>query len=256
MGGGFKTTQYADKADNKFSPKLSISFEPEPAWGFRATFGHAYRFPTMSELYQQITTGSTLVQNNPDLKAEEVISGELTAERRFASGLVRASYFHENKYDALVSQTIPIGSSNPFAATTCSADTACFTYIQNIDQVHTYGVELSSEWQDVLVNGLDLLGNVTLTRGEIVNYDANPSFVGNKPLRIPNTMIKGVATYHQGNNITYSLAVRYSGRQYNTLDNLDNNPNTFGGKSQFFIVDIKNNYKFAKIGQHLQVLIS
>lgn len=246
VGGGFKTTQYADKSDNKFSPKLSISFEPEPAWGFRAAFGQAYRFPTVSELYQQITTGSTLVQNNPDLKTEQVISGELTAERRFASGLVRASYFHENKYDALVSQTIPNGSPNPFAAGTCAAGTAGCTYIQNIDQVRTYGVELASEWQDVLVDGLDLLGNLTLTHAEIVKNDANPAFVGNKPLRIPNIMIKGVATYHQGNNITYSLGARYSGRQYNTLNNSDSNPETFGGTSKFFIVDVKANYNFAK----------
>ncbi len=246
VGGGFKTTQYADKSDNKFSPKLSISFEPEPAWGFRAAFGQAYRFPTVSELYQQITTGSTLVQNNPDLKTEQVISGELTAERRFASGLVRASYFHENKYDALVSQTIPNGSPNPFAAGTCAAGTAGCTYIQNIDQVRTYGVELASEWQDVLVDGLDLLGNLTLTHAKIVKNDANPAFVGNKPLRNPSTMVKGVATYHQGNNITYSLGARYSGRQYNTLNNSDSNPETFGSTSKFFIVEVKANYNFAK----------
>ena len=245
VGGGFKTTQYADKADNKFSPKLSISFEPEPAWGFRAAFGQAYRFPTVSELYQQVITGSTLVQNNPNLKTEQVISGELTAERRFASGLLRASYFHENKYDALVSQTIINGNAIPFGTGTCTATAGC-TFIQNLDQVRTYGIELSSEWQDVLVDGLDLLGNVTLTHAEIVKNAANPAFVGNKPLRIPSTMVKGVATYHQGNNITYSLAGRYSGRQYNTLDNSDSNPGTFGGTSQFFIVDVKANYTFAK----------
>jgi iron complex outermembrane receptor protein len=59
-------------------------------------------------------------------------------------------------------------------------------------------------------------------------------------------MIKAVATYHQGNNLTYSLGARYSGRQYNTLDNSDINPNTFGGVSKFFIMDVKANYKFAE----------
>ena len=236
VGGGFKTTQYADKVDNKFSPKLSISFEPVPEWGFRTAFGQAFRFPTVSELYQQITTGSTLVQNNPDLKTEEVISGEFTAERRFASGLIRASLFTENKYDALVSQTIPTGPA--------CIGTQC-TFIQNIDHVRTRGIELSTEWQDVFVTGLDLLGNITLTEAEILRNDANRSFEGNKPLRIPKAMIKGVATYHQGNNLTYSLGARYSGRQYNTLDNSDINPDTFGGVSKFFIMDVKANYQFA-----------
>lgn len=237
VGGGFKTSEYKDKTDNKFSPKISISFEPEPAWGFMASVWQAYRFPTVSELYQQVTSGTSLVENNPDLKTEEVISGEFTAERRFASGLLRASLFTENKYDALVSQTIPTGPS--------CLGTQC-TFIQNVDHVRTRGIELSTEWQDVLVHGLDLLGSLTLTEAEILRNKANPVIEGNKPLRIPRSMIKAVATYHHGNNWTYSLGARYSGRQYNTLDNSDSNPDTFGGVSKFFIMDVKANYKFAE----------
>ena len=236
VGGGFKTSTYKDKSDNKFSPKISVSFEPQPAWGFRASVGQAYRFPTVGELYQQVVSGSSLVQNNPDLKTEEVISGEFTAERRFANGLIRASLFTENKYDALISQTIPTGAA--------CLGTQC-TFIQNIDHVRTRGIELSTEWQDVFIHGLDLLANLTLTEAEILRNEANRSFEGNKPLRIPKSQIKAVATYHQGNNLTYSLGARYSGRQYNTLDNSDSNPDTFGGASKFFFVDVKANYKFA-----------
>lgn len=245
LGGTLKTSNYQDKSDNKFSPKLSISFEPVPAWGFRAAFGQAFRFPTVSELYQQLTTGSTLVQNNPNLKTEEVLSAELTAERRFANGLVRASYFHEQKYDPLVSQTIANGKAIPFGFGTCTATAGC-TFIQNLDRVRTQGIELATEWQDVGIHGLDLLANATFTDAEILKNDANPAFEGNKPLRIPRAMLKGVATYHQGNNITYSLAARYSGRQYNTLDNSDKNPGVFGGTSKFFVMDVKANVKFAK----------
>lgn len=235
-GAGFKTSEYQNKSDNQFSPKASISFEPEPAWGFRASVGQAFRFATVGELFQQVVNGTSLVQNNPDLKTEEVISGEFTAERRFANGIVRASLFTENKYDAHVSQTLPTGP-------TCIG-VQC-TFIQNIDHVRTRGIELSTEWQDVFVHGLDLLANVTLTDAEILRNEANRSFVGNKPLRIPKSMVKAVATYHQGNNLTYSIAARYSGRQYNTLDNSDINPDTFGGVSNFFIVDVKANYQFA-----------
>ncbi|HSI29224.1 MAG: TonB-dependent receptor [Methylophilus sp.] len=245
-GAGLQTSRYADKTDNKFSPKLSISFEPVPEWGFRAAFGQAFRFPTVSELYQQLTTGTALIQNNPDLKTEEVISTELTAERRFSTGLVRASFFHENKYDALVSQTTTNGNPVPFGTGTCTAGAAGCTFIQNIDHVRTYGLELASEWQDVVVHGLDLMGSATFTHAEIVENEANPQFEGNKPLRIPRAMFKGVATYHQGSDISYSLAARYSGRQYFYLDNSDSNPDVFGGASKFFIMDVKANYKFAK----------
>lgn len=237
IGGGFQTSEYQDKSDSKFSPKLSLSFEPEPAWGFRAAVGQAFRFPTVGELYQQVTSGSTLVQNNPDLKTEEVVSGEFTAERRFDNGLIRASLFHENKYNALISQTIT-------TVTGCIAGQC--TFIQNVDHVRTRGVELSTEWQDVLVHGLDLVGSLTLTEAEVLRNEAAPNTVGNKPPRIPRSMFKAVATYHSGSNLTYSLAARYSGRQYNALDNSDVNDDTFGAASKFFVVDAKVNYKFAK----------
>lgn len=243
LGGALRTANYASQSENKFSPKVSLSFEPEPAWGFRAAVGQAFRFPTVSELYQQLSQGSTVVENNPNLKAEEVISGEFTAERRFANGLLRATLFHESKYDALISQTVGTGAGIPFGSGTCTATTCSF--IQNIDHVRTNGIELSTIWENVWVHGLDLLANATFTDAEILKNSLDPTTEGNKPVRIPKQQYKVVATYHQGHNLTYSVAARYSGRQYNTLDNSDVNPDTFGGTSKYFFVDVKANYKFA-----------
>ncbi len=237
------TANYQTQSETKFSPKLSLSFEPVLAWGFRAAAGQAFRFPTVSELYQQLSQGGSLVENNPNLKPEEVISGELTAERRFANGLVRASLFHESKFDALISQSVGNGSAIPFGTGTCTV--AICSYIQNVNHVRTNGIELSTIWEDVAIHGLDILANATFTDAEILRNSLDATTHGNKPLRIPKQQYKVAATYHQGNNLTYTVAARYSGRQYNTLDNTDVNPGTFGGTSKFFIVDVKANYKFA-----------
>lgn len=96
------------------------------------------------------------------------------------------------------------------------------------------------------MHGLDLQGSATFTDAEVMRNEAAPATVGNKPPRIPNSMLKAIATYHSGSKLTYSLAARYSGRQYNALDNSDVNGSTFGGASKFFVVDVKANYKFAK----------
>lgn len=241
------TSNYDERAKTKFSPKLSLSFEPAPAWGFRAAVGQAFRFPTVNELYQALQNGASayFVQSNPDLKPEEVISGELTAERRFANGLFRASLFHENKYDALISQTLAVGSAIPYDTGMCTRAAGC-SFIQNIDHIRTRGIELATQWQDVLIPGLDLQANATLTDAEVLRNQADPSVEGNKPTRIPRAMFKAVATYHQGDNVTYSLAARYSGRQYNALNNSDSNPDTFGGASKFFIMDARATYHFAQ----------
>ncbi|OZA05880.1 MAG: TonB-dependent receptor [Methylophilaceae bacterium 17-44-8] len=237
------TANCQTQSDTKFSPKLSLSYEPEPAWGFRAAAGQAFRFPTVSELYQQLSQGSALVENNPNLKPEEVISTELTAERRFNHGLMRASLFHESKFDALIGQTVGTGAAIPFGNGTCGVTTCSF--IQNIDHVRTNGIELSTIWENVAIHGLDILANATFTDAEILQNGLSPATQGNKPVRIPKQQYKVVATYHQGNQLTYTLAARYSGRQYNTLENSDINPDTFGGTSKFFFVDVKANYQFA-----------
>jgi iron complex outermembrane receptor protein len=244
--GTLTTVQYQDRAEDKFSPKVSLSFEPRPEWGFRASLGQAFRFPTVTELYQLLQNGATnyYVQSNPNLKPEEVIAGEFTAERRFATGLVRASLFHENKFDALISQTLSNGSAIPYDTGTCTRSAGC-SFIQNVDHIRTRGLELATQWQDALIHGLDLQGSATFTEAEILRNDAAPTTEGNKPTRIPRNMFKATATYHQGNNLTYSLAARYSGRQYNALSNNDVNPDTFGGASKFFVMDVKANYKFA-----------
>ena len=224
--------RYEDRSRNAFSPKVSLSFEPIPAWGFRAAFGKAYRFPTVTELFQQLTSSTTIVTNNPNLKPEEIYSSEITAERRFANGLARASLFREDRYDALISQTnvSPVGTSR--------------SYVQNVDHARIYGIELATEWKDVMIPKLDLLANATLTDSEILKNDAAPSYINKKVPRIPRQLYKAVATYRVSEDFTMSLAARYSGRQFIQLDNSDINPETYQGASRLLFVDAKANYKF------------
>ena len=230
---GAVVANYQDKSANKFSPKISLSFEPQPAWGFRAAFGQAFRFPTVTELYQQLANGANILVNNPDLKPEEVLSAELTAERRFANGLVRLSAFNEHKYDALLSQT----NLSPAGSTT--------SYVQNVDHIRTYGLEAATEWKDVFVSGLDIHANATWTDAKVLLDSAGPSNNGHVAPRIPKQLYKAVATYHLNNDLTLSVGARYSGRQYINLDNSDVNPDTYKAASQFFLMDVKASYKFA-----------
>ena len=230
---GLVVANYQDKSASKFSPKISLSFEPQPAWGFRAAFGQAFRFPTVTELYQQLANGSNILVNNPNLKPEEVLSAELTAERRFANGLVRVSAFNEHKYDALLSQT-----------NIASVGTAT-SYVQNVDHIRTYGLEMATEWQDVIISGLDLHANATWTDAKVLLDAAAPPNNGHIAPRIPKQLYKAVATYHVNNDLTLSVGARYSGRQYINLDNSDVNPDTYKAASQYFLMDLKANYKFA-----------
>ena len=62
------------------SPKASLAWQPADAWTLTASYGEAFRMPTVTELYQAITTGTQLTVPNPNLKPERADSYELAAE--------------------------------------------------------------------------------------------------------------------------------------------------------------------------------
>jgi len=227
------TLGYPTRRDHFFSPKASLVFQATPVWRLRASLGRAYRLPTVSELFQGSISSGTIVNNDPNLKPEKATSGELTAERSLRNGLLRLSVFQEDTVDALYKQT----------------DITVFptvTNIQNIGKIRSRGAEVAYQGQDIAWRGLDVSGSVTYVDSVVLKNDQFPASVGKKQVRVPDWRATAVATYHQNARLSYTLAARYSGRQYNTLDNTDSNPDTYGGTSRFFVVDAKVNYTLAK----------
>ena len=227
------TLYYENRKETFFSPKTALGWQATPTWFLRASLARAYRMPTVAELYQGSISGDAIVNNDPNLKPEQALSGELTAEHDFGTGLLRISLFQEDAKDALYRQT----------------DTTVFptiTTIQNIDLIRTQGVEVAFQAMDVGVRGLDLSGSVTYANSVIEENIRNPESVGNKQPRVPDWRATLSATYRQNHQLSYALGARYSGRQYNLIDNSDSNPDTYGGVSSFFIVDARVRYKMAK----------
>ncbi len=227
------TLSHASRSESFFSPKASLSFQATPEWLLRASLGRAYRMPTVSELFQGSISGGAIVNNDPNLKPEKAWSGELTAERAVGNGLLRLTLFQEDVADALYSQT------NVTVFPTV-------TNIQNVDKIRTRGIEAVYEGKDVGIQGLDLSGSLTWADSEILKNDKNPASVGKTQPRVPDWRATAVATWHPNDRLSYTLAARYSGRQYNTLDNTDVNPDTYGGTSKFFVMDARVNYKLGK----------
>jgi len=227
------TVNHNTRTEDFFSPKVALTLQASPDWLLRASLGRAYRMPTVSELFQGTISAGAIVNNDPDLKPEMALSGELTAERNLGRGLLRLTLFQEDAHDALYSQT----NTTVFPTV---------TNIQNIDKIRTRGIEVAFRGKGVGLRGLDLSGSITYADSEILKNDKFPASVGMRQPRVPKWRASAAATWHQDSRLSYTLATRYSGRQYNTLDNSDSNPDTFGGTSRFFVADVRVNYKFAK----------
>ncbi len=235
----YKQLNYQDRSNTAFSPKASLSFQATDDWSLRGSLGKAYRFPTVSEMFQTFSDASGAKVNDPNLKPEHVVSGELVAERWLNNGAWRTSFFWENKSDALISQT---DITNP--AFTISS-------IQNVDKVYTNGVETSLQLKDLWVNGLDFNGSVTYVDSTITKDSKNPGLEGTDQPRIPDWRATLMGVYHANDKLTFTLAGRYSGHQHNALYDAVNkryndvNPNVYGAVSHYFVMDAKVVYKFA-----------
>jgi len=232
-------------SSTNFSPKASLSYDPNKDWNVTANFGEAYRYPTVTELYQNITVGGVATFANPNLTPEQDLNGELNIERKWSDGRVRLTLFEERVDNAIISQTNLV--TNPVTGAQVPTTT-----IGNVAAIRMQGIELSGQKDNVAIKGLQLFGSVTYVDSRILS---DPTWAGSNPLTgLPDTVVgKRVpnvpdwratlgATYRLNDSWAYTVAARYSGKQYSTLDNTDIIPHVFGAFDNYFVVDMKVQY--------------
>jgi iron complex outermembrane receptor protein len=216
---------------------LALAFQASPEWILKASLGRAVRNPTVSELYQGSISATVIVNNDPNLKPEKSWTMELTAERDVMlsgmRGLLRSTAFFERTEDALYSQTNVSVFPN-------------VTNIQNVDRIRTKGIELAMQLNDVGVKGLDLIASYTFADSIITKNDKFPASVGKWQPRVPRHRANMLATYRVNEALSATFGVRYSGKQFNTLDNADPNGRTWTGTSEFLVADVRAVYRFDK----------
>jgi len=212
---------------DRTSPKAVLAWTPAADWRVTASVGQAYRFPTVSELYQAVTVGQELRTPNPDLDPEKALSTELSAERSWSRGRVRLSVFTEDIEDALISQNAAIAPGQ------------FVSFVQNVDKVRSRGVEAAAEAHDVLFKGFDLSGSVTWVDSEIRKDAANAAAVGKRTPQVPRLRGSAVATWRATERLTLTTAARYSSRPYGTLENTDTVGHTYQGFEGYFVVDAR-----------------
>lgn len=207
----------------RFSPKASLAWTPGGSWKVSASFGRAWRFPTVSELYQVVPTGSNLAVPNPNLKPERATSEELAIEHKG----VRLSLFNEVVDDALLSQLAPVNGGPTVAS-----------FVQNVDRVRTRGVELAFDRPNLLPR-VDLSGSVTLVDPKILADFAFPAAIGKRPPQVPRRKATLVATWRPTNILSLTAAARYSSRSYGTIDNSDIVTHTYQGFEDYLVADVR-----------------
>jgi iron complex outermembrane receptor protein len=233
-------------SSTNFSPKASLSYDLNKDWNITANLGEAWRYPTVTELYQNVSSGGNVFLPNPLLAPEHDYTSEINFERHWDDGRIRLTVFYEKTFDALISQTTTVTN----AATQAQSQ---LTTVSNVDAIRMEGVELSADKDNVGIAGLQVFGSVTYVDSRIL---ADARWTGIDPVtRLPSTVVgkrvpfvpdwraKLGFTYRPDDRWAYTVAARYSGKQYSTLDNTDNTPHVFGAFDNYLVADMKVHYK-------------
>ena len=223
------TLSFGRREDTFVSPKAALAWQFADRWTLKASAGRAIRMPTVAELYQGSISSDVIVNNDPTLAPERSWTTELTAERELDAGTWRATLFHEDTRDALYSQTNVTAVPN-------------VTNIQNVDHIRTSGAEFAYQVREV-VRGLDLAASLTYAHSRIVANDKFPASVGKWQPRVPEWRANAVATWRPADRWALTLGARYSGQQYNTLDNSDPNGFAYTGTSSFLVADARARFE-------------
>jgi len=221
--------ELGERSESYVSPKLAIARELTPQWSVKASLGRAVRFPTVAELYQGSIASNVVVNNDPNLRPEKSWTSELSGERVLGMGSLRLTAFFEDTTDALYSQTNVTVTPN-------------VTNIQNVDEIGTRGLEVAFQQPGLLGDRLDVSASVTYARSRIEQNDNFPASVGKWQPRVPDWRANALVTYRLGEAWSLTAGGRYSGTQYNTLDNSDTKPYSFTGTSPFIVFDLRARY--------------
>jgi iron complex outermembrane receptor protein len=144
--------------------------------------------------------------------------------------------FNEAIRDALIAQTAPL----------LPGSTTFFSFVQNVPKTRTRGIELAFERSDMLVRGLDLSGSVTVADPKVVRDPAFPAAEGKDLPQIPRRRATFVATWHESERSSFTLAARYASRSFGTIDNSDPVTHTFQGFESYLVVDARADVRVSR----------
>lgn len=199
---------FADRSDNAFSPRISVTRSLRANLTATASIYRAFRAPTLNELYRSFRVGNVLTQNNAALKAESLTGGEAGLSGSAWQGKLnlRGTFFWTE-------------ISDPVANVTLTATPTLITrQRQNLGGTRSRGIEfdtsarLSSSWQ--------LSGGYAFTASRVTSFPADDTLVGRWLPQVPQHQFTSELRYWNPSRLMLTLQGRFVGLQFDDDQNL------------------------------------
>lgn len=225
---------YADRDGTAFSPSAGLVWLPGEAWRVRANAQHAFRRPTLNELYRPFRVGPNITEANEGLNTERATSAELAAEwsllrtgpasrqnRALLTGnsallTLGASLFWNDLRDTVGNVTRVRGPGTyPLFGFVPAGGVG--RQRLNLERSRVRGFELSARWRPT--------GHTTLTadylynEAEVTRAPVAPALVGRRIAQVPRHSAAVGAHLGLPGGFTVTPRVRFIGRQFEDDEN-------------------------------------
>jgi len=215
-----RTTQYPDRRENAYSPRVGVVFTPVERFQLRASAGRSFRAPTLNELYRDFRVGNILTTGNPNLKAERATSGEFgalwtDARSRFA---LRGTFFLMRLEDTVSNITL---TSTPSLIT---------RQRRNLGSTRSRGLEAEAEYRPREEWNFAL--SYLFADSTVRSFSANPALVGLAVPQIPDHSLTFTAGYSSRRFASLTVSGRYAS------DAFEDDLNSLKLES-FFVLDLR-----------------
>ncbi len=192
------------------SPSAGIVWSATRALRFHASAQHAFRRPTLNELYRPFRVGNVITDANPNLRTETVTSGEVGATLTQGAFEFGATTFRNELHDAVANVTVARGPGT-FPGIGFVPAGGEGRRRMNLDRVLVEGIALSAKWKlssTFTANIQTLFNDVTVQRAAIA-----PWLEGLRLAQVPRQSASAGVTWKSG-IWSVSPQARFVGEQF------------------------------------------
>ncbi|MBU0763550.1 MAG: TonB-dependent receptor [Bacteroidetes bacterium] len=227
------TYVYGNYTNGYFAPKAAIVFTPDfktslfELKAVRITYGHAFRPPTLYDMYRTWSYYGTVYYSNPDLQPETTQSFDAGFEAGFFKNhtSLNVSYFQSVIDNLIYSQELNDGNKRK----------------ENAGKGTIMGVEF--DLKQKITSRADAGFNITRNNTRITENPADSASVGKEFQYVPKLMYNASLSLHH-KKIYFGLNYGFTSKTYGASDNSDTESGVYGTMDEIRILDGKISWQF------------
>lgn len=215
VSAGFRGDYYSDLNLLKFSPRLSVSYQPDTKTDINASLSRAHRAPSFQELY---LINNPILIGNSELNPENIETLEISVQHKYSEDMSFGINTYANFESGLVKNV--------------SADELEFLIAKNVDKQEIYGMELLFEkrFEDTNLN---------------LNYsiiESDSASISSSTLNYPSQILNGILSSSVTDNLQAQLEVNWS----KDIEYSSEVPESCDCNAEILLININSKYQITR----------